>query len=98
MTALRDHDGRVLKTVQDSVDVINEMFERLKIGKASASEANLLNDMLAEALLNGRGAALTLGLPRLASQRPRLRARSSACSEGFWQRGTPQPQRPGTRQ
>jgi hypothetical protein len=58
-------NDQIRAQVQDDVDVINAMFERLKVGEASEAEQDLLNEIAAEGLLNGRGAALTLGLDLL---------------------------------
>jgi hypothetical protein len=58
-------DDQISTQVREDVDTINAMYERLKIGQASEAEADLLNTIAAEGLLNGRGAALTLGLDLL---------------------------------
>ena len=48
--------------VRDDVAAINAIYDRLKLGHASEAEQNLINEIAAEGLLHGRGAALTLGL------------------------------------
>ena len=55
-------DDQIRSKVQEDVAAINDMYERLKTGRASEAEADLINEIAAEGLLHGRGAALTMGL------------------------------------
>ena len=61
-TLLKDQVDQIKNDVRDAVAYVNAMYERLKIGEASEAEQDLINEIAAEGLLRGRGAALTLGL------------------------------------
>jgi hypothetical protein len=55
-------EDQIQAKVQEAVAYVNAMYERLIVGQASEEEANLINAIAAEGLLNGRGAALTRAL------------------------------------
>ena len=59
---LPEEEDQITAEVRDACAYINQMYERLILCQASEQEADLINDIAAEGLLNGRGAALTQAL------------------------------------